>query len=530
MAAGSDAVFRLDVRNDGPSDAQADITVVDTLPAGLSYVSSTGPWTCVAGPVAPSGQQVTCTLQGGALSAGATAARLSMDVHVDASTDAGDVTNRARVDSPTTDPVPGNNSSADTIRVTQVADLSVVKKHTAAAHIGDDLAFTLTVSNAGPSEARDVVLTDSLPTGLTFESADGPGWTCGEVGAVVTCTLAAPLAPNASAADVTVVATVTAEAYPSVTNTATVEGSTLDPDPSNNTSDDVVTVPPLSGLDIVKSHRGNLQVGSTATYTLAVTNHGPTADPGPITVTDPLPVGLDLVSATGPGWTCTSASRVVTCTLAGPLAALATSSISLVVDVLPAAYPGVTNIASVSTPTEQVPGPQKDSSDPAVVLPLVDLGVVKTLASYDTHSSTATWRITVTNHGPNVSTAPITVTDPLPSGLGFESAGGTGWRCALSGRTVTCTRSGDLAVGASSAFTLTTMVTAARGSTVVNTATVVVTDRVPANNTSHASLMVPSDGGLSPTGADQQVLELALLLLLVGAGLLLLGRRPLRRD
>ena len=163
------------MRNAGPSDAQPDVVVTDTLPAGLTYLSSTGPWTCVPGSVTPAGQDVVCTATSGtALAAGASEGRLTLLVAVDASADSGTFTNSATVVSGTTDPVPGNNTDTDAITVTRLADLSVTKSHADAVRVGDDLSFTLTVANAGPSEARDVVLTDTLPTGLTFSARPAP--------------------------------------------------------------------------------------------------------------------------------------------------------------------------------------------------------------------------------------------------------------------------------------------------------------------------------------------------------------------
>ena len=64
VSAGDSVTFSLVAANAGPSDAVGPITVVDTLPAGMTYLSSQGPWDCV-----PAGQLVTCdldTMVGGA--------------------------------------------------------------------------------------------------------------------------------------------------------------------------------------------------------------------------------------------------------------------------------------------------------------------------------------------------------------------------------------------------------------------------------------------------------------------------------
>jgi hypothetical protein len=85
---------------------------------------------------------------------------------------------------------------------------------------------------------------------------------------------------------------------------------------------------------------------------LKIANIGGTAAAGTITVTDILPPGLTYVSAAGSGWTCSVADRTVTCTVPGPVAPGASSTITLTVDVGAAAYPGVTNPASVSNASD----------------------------------------------------------------------------------------------------------------------------------------------------------------------------------
>ena len=48
--------------------------------------------------------------------------------------------------------------------------------------------YVLTVNNAGPSDAANLTVTDSLPAGTTFVSASGTGWTCNFASPTVTCT------------------------------------------------------------------------------------------------------------------------------------------------------------------------------------------------------------------------------------------------------------------------------------------------------------------------------------------------------
>ncbi|MFN8051380.1 MAG: SdrD B-like domain-containing protein [Acidimicrobiales bacterium] len=59
-------VVRIDVQNGGPLDSPTDVTVVETLPDGLTYVSTDAPgWNCSA-----SGQVVTCVLPAGLANGG----------------------------------------------------------------------------------------------------------------------------------------------------------------------------------------------------------------------------------------------------------------------------------------------------------------------------------------------------------------------------------------------------------------------------------------------------------------------------
>lgn len=113
-----------------------------------------------------------------------------------------------------------------------------------------------------------------------------------------------------------------------------------------------VTNDPVADLAITKSHSGNFVYGVNGVFTLTVTNNGPLAEPGTVTVTDTLPAGLSYVSSSGTGWTADlSALPTITWTHAGPLANGASlPPITLTVAVGAAAYPSVANTATVSHP------------------------------------------------------------------------------------------------------------------------------------------------------------------------------------
>lgn len=357
--AGDTASYTIGVTNAGPSDAAGSIMVVDTLPVGLSYLSSSSAWNCTVATPTSSGQTITCVLgSGGGLAIGAVASTLTITTQVDSTLTAGTLTNSAVVGSPTADSNRADNTATASLQVGQSADLSIAKTHTGSGTIGKITEFSLAVRNIGPSTATGVTVTDTLPRGLTYVDTTNsdPAWSC--VAALpnptagtttVLCTLASPIAPAAAAPALQLRATVEAIAYPSVTNTAAVASETSDPNATNNTSTDALAISALVRLGVMKTHVGQLVVGQNADYVIAVTNSGQTEDPGGFFIVDTLPSALRFVSSSGTGVPCAASGQTITCTFAGALSVGETRSVTLVVAVLPGAYPQITNTATVAS-------------------------------------------------------------------------------------------------------------------------------------------------------------------------------------
>ncbi len=487
---GEQFAWTLQVSNLGPSVSRgtiaAPITVTDNLPAGVTLVSATGDgWECTN-----AGQLVTCTLGSAATPADlpvGDAAPIAIVAAVDVGA-TGSLTNSATVNPGTTtdpdaDDPTGNNTSTDTaVPVGPQADLSITKTHDPAqVRVGDPLSFTLTVANHGPSTAHDVRVIDTVPAGLLPVSADAPGWTCTIAGQSVMCVLDGtagllPLTVTGGAEQVIhVVTTVTKAAYPAVVNTASVSSATPDPDPKNATADDRVVVPAQSDLSLTKTLLGKLVVGRTGTYRLTLTNHGPTSLPTVATVVDQLPASLTAVSAKGVGVAATCRlGTTVTCSIPGPLAVGGTAVIELVVQVGPAAYPAVTNTASVTSTTPDSKPDNNSAMLTSPVTPTAGLTLTKTLQGGGPGpDGLLTWALTVNNAGPNATTAPITVTDKLPAGLsyrGFSTSEVDQWTCSATGPTVTCQFGGALAARASTGVLIRTALTAGPGVTLTNRA------------------------------------------------------------
>jgi uncharacterized repeat protein (TIGR01451 family) len=125
------------------------------------------------------------------------------------------------------------------------ADLAVAL--TAPATASRSLAYAITLTNFGPDTATNLVMTDALPAGTTFESATVPaGWNCMFLrkgrGGTVSCTVAS-LAANASdPASLVIRLAGSAKKAGSISNTATVTSDTHDPDPANNSATAITTI------------------------------------------------------------------------------------------------------------------------------------------------------------------------------------------------------------------------------------------------------------------------------------------------
>lgn len=138
--------------------------------------------------------------------------------------------------------------SAEVITVTNVpvADLELGMVRGGALVGGQNATYTLTVKNNGPLvEAGPVTVVDSLPSGLTFVSGTGTGWSCSLSGQTVTCTRSGSIASGASAPSLVLTVAVAAGASGTVTNTATVTGTSFDNFTSNNTVSDSYDLPLL---------------------------------------------------------------------------------------------------------------------------------------------------------------------------------------------------------------------------------------------------------------------------------------------
>jgi uncharacterized repeat protein (TIGR01451 family) len=111
------------------------------------------------------------------------------------------------VASGTPDPNPTNNSDSVSTTVVAAADLWVDKSGPAEVGAGQNVTYTITLTNKGPDTAHNVKLTSELPAALTFVSCDaGEGVECAGEGNNRAVTF--PSLQSGGSVTVTVVATV----------------------------------------------------------------------------------------------------------------------------------------------------------------------------------------------------------------------------------------------------------------------------------------------------------------------------------
>ena len=412
---GSALAWTLNVTNNGPA-ASNGAQVTDTLPAGVTFASASPGCAFATG-------TVTCTL--GTLANGASTS-LTINVTVNAPyAGANPLVNSATVTAVNEiDTVPANNTGSASTTVTAQADLAIVKTvDNATPSVGSNVTFTLTVTNNGPNDAAGAQVSDLLPAGYSFVSATpsvgsyAPGTGVWTIGALA----------NGASATMTITATVLAGGP--YLNSASVTATTQDPNPVNNSASAGTTPVAQADLQVAKTvNNGAPNVGTSVTFTIAVTNNGPSSAAN-VQVTDALPAGYTFVSATPSVGSYDSGTGVWSGI--GTLASGGGATLTITATVL-ASGPYLNTATGTSTTTD--PNPNNNTASAGVSpVAVASLAVTKTdnSANY-TPGGTGTYVVVVTNGGPSAASS-VTVSDTLPAGV---TLGGT-VTCAAAG-TATC--------------------------------------------------------------------------------------------
>ena len=385
--------YTITVNNLGKADAKH-VVVVDRLDKGLKYVSSSH-----NGVYDEASHTVTWVVDIGAGS--------SLDLTVTAVADEyGVLTNIVSV---------GDKTASVDVNVPEIIPAKSVDVENP--NFGDTVTYTVTVTNNGVVDAKQVVVRDVLSEGLKFVKATGE-YTFDEATNTVTWTV--DLAKGESQ---TFHVTAVAEAYGVLSNNVFV---------GDKSASAVVTVPeiiPAKSVDVE-----NPNFGDTVTYIVTVTNNG-VVDAKQVVVVDTLDEGLTFVSASDNGvWN--PFKRTVTWTV--DLAKGESKVFTVIATV--SAYGNIPNTVSVGDKSssvniavpEIIPGKSVDVENP-------------------NFGDTVTYTVVVTNNGV-VDAKQVVVRDTLDKGLKFVKATGE-YTFDEDSRTVTWII--DLAKGESQTFYVT---------------------------------------------------------------------------
>jgi uncharacterized repeat protein (TIGR01451 family) len=176
-------------------------------------------------------------------------------------------------------------------------------------------AYTVNITNNGPGSTGDptgtspLKVTDTLNSAFSYSNYSGTGWSCSAAGQTVNCTNDFPVADGASYPTLTIDVNVANSASGSINNTVSVSGAGVI---AINSNTDSVTIQTPPVLAVSKTHSGGFTQGSTAVWSIAVSNNAAASSQtsGTTTVSDMLPTGYTLSGNSGSGWSCSGTVTV----------------------------------------------------------------------------------------------------------------------------------------------------------------------------------------------------------------------------
>ena len=368
--------------------------------------------------------------------------------------------------------------------------------------VGQNIVFTVTLTNLSANTATNIVVRDILPDGLTFVSAN--------LGAYDSVTGTWSIASLNGGANIALTITATVENTGPFTNTAEVIAS--DQQDTNTGNDtDSVTVTPLKAdisLAINPTNAGHIAIGNNVTFTITVTNaNSPDSTAAAdVDVQTVLASGVAYVSDTpsqgtynsGTGvWDVGSVPINGTATLTLTLTPTDTVTIAKNVDVqvISSSQGDPDSVPNDGAGDERVIGFFNSTTQQA------DLAITKTAnAGPHTVGGSVTFTITVSNatSSSQHTATNVTVTDVLPAGLTFVSAtpaaeynSGTGvWTV------------GDVPFGAGNARSLQLVATIATKGIKTNMAAITASDAADANNSNNSA-----SASVTPLAADVSLVK-----------------------
>jgi uncharacterized repeat protein (TIGR01451 family) len=445
--------YRVAVTNNGPSDATA-VALTDTLPAGVTLVSDSA-----GSGATPAVANGVVSVQFATLAAGSTA---TLTIAVNPTVQPGStLVDSATVQGAQADPDRTNNSNSLSLPVRGLSDLAVsATVQPGPYNVGQPLTYTIDVTNNGPVDEPDAVLSSAIAPGLTVDST---GSTAGADPPVSQGILTADLGllPAGQTDRVTLIVTPGPSNLGMLTTGFSVQGQDYDPDPSNNAVSVSVPIAPSSDLGAVIAPGDVAAVAQVDwSYTVRVTNAGPSSATG-VVATIPVPSGAQFVSASSSQGPTPVGQNGVLSAYLGTIASGGSATVTVVIDPTASVAGGTIALSA------QVSGAQYDpdlannqTSLNVAVAPSVNVALSMTCTPQVIPSGqVVTFTACVSNVGSTPATGVI-VALPQVSGLTFlTSSPSQGTPAVVSGQYFA--RLGALAPGASATVSVEELATTA---------------------------------------------------------------------
>jgi uncharacterized repeat protein (TIGR01451 family) len=385
---------------------------------------------------------------------------------------------------------------------------------------GGTATYTVTITDTGLTDALNLTVADALPAGVTLTGTavcvPNGNANCGTVtGSAGQTNVSATGAMVGAGGGSSLVFTIPVAFASNLVDNPLVNAATArDATGATGSGSDTDTLAAQAALAVTKTDgSATYTPGGTATYTIVVTNAGP-SDALNTTLTDALPPGVTLtanatcvVAGTAScGAVTGTAGQTSLGTSGASIAAGAANSLTFTAPVAFASNLTSNPLTNAVTATDPASAPAA-ASDSDTLSAQADLGITKTDGMVTAvPGQVVTYTIVVTNAGPSDAVG-ATVTDLLPAAIS-----GATWTCVATGGSCTAAGSGNIndtvnvPVGATLTYTLLATVTPSAFGNLVNTATVSaptgVTDPNLANNSATDTDTLTPQADLSITKTD----------------------------
>lgn len=443
ITVGSAYQLALAVANIGTAASSGTYTVQTTLPSGVSYTSaSSSGWTCNSSNQANGTSIVSCQNSTAISASSQNTVTLSLMaanslvnnsiVQISGNVSGGGDANSSN-NSYTWSPTVVNNT-APNLTATLTGQSSITA--------GVQTSYSVNINNLGSAiTSGSYSLNISLPSGITYNSFSGTGWTVSTAGQPDGSTLLTATSNttiNAGGSGVPLVFNVTPSALLTGGSIVVIGGSVsgggdVSPADNNFTFSSTITASPKPVFNLSVVGLSAVYAGTQTVLAYSITNVGNASTSGVYTFNITLPVGLTYNSFSGAGWTITSAvqangTTIITATSSSVIAINGVNGFSL--NLTPSSsLPNNTllqilNLVSGGGTSNSI----NSTTNMNVIVPLNPNLTINVAGSTSITSGTATNYTYVINNTGNTSTSGVyTLTATLPAGVVYNSFTGNGW-------------------------------------------------------------------------------------------------------